>query len=65
MSMQIISKPYACTETRRTVTVRVRVEWFSGIGDDWAEPVELQRACTQLARCPRAQQCPLTASDEL
>lgn len=47
---------------------KVSIKWrdpTAGHRGDSAEPVELQRACTQSARCPRGQQYPLTADDNL
>ena len=53
--------PYHCAELRRFVPVLQRIEWVGGIGQDDAEPVVLAEACALASRCPKVENCPLTA----
>ena len=62
--MQTLNKTqYHCAELRGSVPLIQRVEWVSGIGQDDAEPVVLAEACALASRCPRVENCPLTADE--
>lgn len=58
-----VSKSFQCPKDGHTIRILKCIQWVSGIGDDSAIPVELQRTCSDLKQCPWVQECPLLTED--